>query len=56
MTSTGKNKKMIGLMKYELTGKLMTEFLAPRPKTYYYLMDNGNTNIKVKGKKNKNNT
>ena len=39
--SKGKNKKVIGLMKYVLGGKIMTECAALRPKTYYYLMDDG---------------
>ena len=40
---TGKNKKVIGLMKNELGGKIMTEFVAVRPNTCSYLMDDGNT-------------
>ena len=42
---------MIGLLKDDLGGKLMTEFVALRPKSYSYLMDNGNTDKKAKGSK-----
>ena len=38
-------------MKDELGGKIMTEFVALRPKTYPYLMDNGNSDKKAKGTK-----
>ena len=47
----GKNKKAIELMKYELGGKIMTEFVAVRPKTYSYLMDDSNSGKKAKGTK-----
>ena len=48
---TGKNKKVIELMKDELGGKIMTEFAAPRSKTYSYLMDDGGSDKKAKGTK-----
>ena len=50
---TGKNKNVIGLMKDELGGKIMTEFAAPRPKTYSYLMNDSNTDKKAKRTKKK---
>ena len=48
---TGKNKKIIGLMKYELRGKIITEFVTLRPKTYSYLTDHGKEDKKAKGTK-----
>ena len=48
---TGKNKKVIGLMEDELGGKIMTEFVALRPKTYSYLTDDCEEDKKAKGKK-----
>ena len=42
---------MIGLMKDELGGKIMTEFVALRPKTYSYLTNNCEEDKKAKGKK-----
>ena len=48
---TGKNKKVIGLMKDELGGRVMTEFVALRPKTYSYLTDDCKEDKKAKGTK-----
>ena len=44
----GKNKKVIGLMKDELGGAIITEFIALRPKTYSYLTDNDQIDKKTK--------
>ena len=45
---TGKNKKVIGLMKDELGGRVITEFVALRPKTYSYLTDDCKEDKKAK--------
>ena len=47
----GKNKKVIGLMKGELGGKIMTEFVALRPKIYSYLTYDCEEDKKAKGTK-----
>ena len=44
-------KKVIGLMKDELGGKIMTEFVTLRPKTYSYLTDDFKEDKKTKGTK-----
>ena len=48
---TGKNKKVIGLMKDELGGKIITEFVTLRPKTYSFFNDDGKEDKKAKGTK-----
>ena len=55
----GMNKKVIGLMKDELGGKIITEFVALKPKTFSYLTDDDKNVKKAKWTKkicNKNNT
>ena len=47
----GKNKKVIGLMKDELGGKISMEFVTLRPKTYSFLTDDGKEDKKAKGTK-----
>ena len=47
----GKNKKVIGLMKDELGGKIIREFVTLRPRTYSYLTDDGKEDKKAKGTK-----
>ena len=47
----GKNEKVIGLMKDELGGKIITEFVTLRPKTYSYLTEDGKEDKKAKGTK-----
>ena len=48
---TGKNKKVTGLMKDELVGKIITEVVTLRPKTYSFLTDDGKEDKKAKGTK-----
>ena len=47
----GWNKKIIGLFKDELGGKIMKEFIGFRAKTYAYLMDDNSEHKKAKGTK-----
>ena len=46
------NKKVIDSMKDELREKIITEFVALRPKTYSYLTDDDKNVKKAKGTKN----
>ena len=45
----GKHKKVIGLMKDEPGGKIITEFVTLRPKTYSFVTDDRKEDKKVKG-------
>ena len=45
------NKKVIGLFKDELGGKIMKELVAIQPKTWSYLMDDDSEKKKAKGTK-----
>ena len=47
----GKNEKVIGLMKDELSGEIMKGFVALRAKTYGYLTNNNNKDKKAKDTK-----
>ena len=47
----GMNKKLIGLFKDELGGKIMKEFVGLRAKTYAYLMNDDSEHKKAKGTK-----
>ena len=51
LLQTGINKKVIGIFKDELGGRIMKEFYAPRAKTYAYLMDDDSEKRKATGTK-----
>ena len=44
----GKNKKLIGLIKDQLGGKVMANFIGLRVNTYSYLIDGSSVNKKTK--------
>ena len=48
---TRKNKKVTGLMKDELGGKIMTEFVRIRPKAFSHLLDSHIGDKKLKEQK-----
>ena len=47
----GKNKKLTGLMKDELGGKIIRKFVGLRAKTYSYLIEDGSDDKKAKDTK-----
>ena len=47
----GKNRKVIGLMKDELGGKIMAIFVGSRARIYCFLIDNGSEDKKANGTK-----
>ena len=47
----GMNKEVIGRMKDELGGKIVREFVALRPKIYFYLTDDDKNVKEAKGTK-----
>ena len=47
----GKNKKVLRKFKDELGGRIMTEFVGPKPKTYSILIDDFEEKKKNKGTK-----
>ena len=47
----GKNKRVPGLFKDELGGKITVEVVVLRPKTWAYLMDDGSEHKKLKEQK-----
>ena len=51
LLQTSINKKVIGMFKDELGGRIMKEFYSPRAKTYAYLMDDDSEKKKATGTK-----
>ena len=46
---TGKNRKVIGVRKGKLGGKIIAEFVALRPNTYSFMIDDSSIDKKSKG-------